>query len=142
MKTNLTMWISNWLARRSPAGDTTAIQPPPAPQSCPPATNLDNPPWLTLVEDNTALLNELDEMLSQLDPAARPLAEHVKTRLQEILERSGVARIENETNFDIARHQAWPPVRAPQGAPIAATIEPGLAVGPRVFRRARVRLAG
>ncbi len=102
---------------------------------------LDNKPWLELVKECTDFLTEIDEMVPRLVPAARPTAEHVRARLMEILERAGVSRIEGDDRFDIARHQPWPPQRVTQGAIIAETTVPGLAIGPRILKRAKVKVA-
>lgn len=95
---------------------------------------------IAFVEDCVVLLGELDEMSAHMDSSARALSEHVKARLFEIMDRGGMSRIEGEKSFDVARHQAWPPSRIPQGTVITETIEPGIAIGPRVLKRARVRV--
>ncbi len=94
----------------------------------------------SLLEDCVALMVELDAMAPQLDPSARALSEHVSARLFEIMERNGVERIEGTGGFDIARHQAWPPSKVRQGTVILGTVEPGLAMGPRILKRARVKV--
>jgi hypothetical protein len=98
--------------------------------------------WLGLVEECAALLDELERNRESLEPSARELADHVELRLQEILERSGVMVIADETTFDRGRHQAERGAsRARPGDAILETLRPGLAVGRRVLRRAIVRLA-
>jgi hypothetical protein len=98
--------------------------------------------WLNLVEALVALLDELERHRPYPDLTASDLAEHIDLRVQEILERAGVTVIAGDTTFDRNRHQPEPPAaQACAGALIQETLRPGLAVGRRVFRRARVRLA-
>jgi hypothetical protein len=103
---------------------------------------LDNGPWLKLVEECVDMVDEFDRHLSRLDEPQRELAEHIISRVQEALERSGVEVIFTAEEFDRARHQpdgSRGPV--PSNATVAEVLSPGFALGPRVFRRARVRLA-
>jgi hypothetical protein len=117
---------------------TDAGRPPEVP---PPATGdqLDNRPWLALVEECVALFDELDRHAAAFDPPRREVAEHVTCRLREILERCGVEPVDGDTTFDRNRHQPDGGA-APPAAPIAEVLSPGFAVGRRVLRRARVRL--
>jgi molecular chaperone GrpE (heat shock protein) len=62
-------------------------------------------------------------------------------RLEEILGRSGVQIISNDAIFDRARHKPDADHgTVDNGAVVHETLSPGFAVGPRVLRRARVRL--
>ena len=98
--------------------------------------------WLGLVEEVVLLLDEMERAQTTLAPNARELAEHVESRLGEILIRTGVQSINDESTFDRLRHQPLPGRSAKHGtAVIAETIRPGLIVGRRVLRRAVVRLA-
>lgn len=98
--------------------------------------------WLKLVEECVALFDDLDSRLASFDPSRQALVEHVLLQLQEILERSGVELIVNDTTFERRRHQPDQPASgAVPGTPIIATLSPGFALGRRVLRRARVRLA-
>jgi hypothetical protein len=116
-------------------GQTKDMEPPPH-------DLLDDKRWLRLVEELVSLLDELERHQPQFDPATRDLAGHVGLRVQEILERSGVTVIEGETAFDRSRHQPEQgAAHARAGAAVLETLRPGLAVGRRVLRRARVRLA-
>jgi hypothetical protein len=103
------------------------------------APTSDRGSWLRLVEECVGFFDELDQSRHRLDDERlRELVSHVRLRVKEILERSGVDMIDGEQTFDRARHQA-DAARAPRpGAPITATISPGFAVGKRVLRRARV----
>ncbi|HYH84899.1 MAG TPA: hypothetical protein VEX60_05405 [Pyrinomonadaceae bacterium] len=103
---------------------------------------LHNAPWLKLIEECVHLLDEVDRYMPDFEPAKQELAEHVIYRVREILERSGVGVIADETSFDRNRHQPENPrAGLTNGAPVAETLSPGFAVGRRVLRRARVRLA-
>ncbi len=98
--------------------------------------------WLKLADECAFLYDELDELQPHLDAGGRQLADHVCLRLREILERRGVQVIAGDTTFDHNRHQPSGPLEhAITGAPVADTTSPGFAVGRRVLRRARVRLA-
>lgn len=103
---------------------------------------LQNKPWLNLVEECVDLYDELDRLQPSLDASAQELTDHCHCRLLEILERSGVSILAENATFDRNHHQAEPARESPhEGTPIEATLSPGFAVGRRVFRRARVKLA-
>jgi molecular chaperone GrpE (heat shock protein) len=93
-----------------------------------------------LIEDCVTLLVELEDLTLKVDQTVRPAIEHVLARLTEILERAGLERIENEVSFDVARHQVFPPTRVAPGTPILETLTPGLVLGLRVLKRAKVRV--
>jgi hypothetical protein len=102
---------------------------------------LDNRAWVRLVEEDIALIDELDRHRQGLDESGRALADHVTARLRELLERADVEVIDEETRFDRLRHAPVDSAGVATGR--AATVEvisPGFAIGPRVLRRARVRL--
>jgi hypothetical protein len=98
--------------------------------------------WIDLVEECVELFDELDTLAGRLDPPRREMAEQVSARVQDILERAGVAAIEGETAFDRRRHRPEPnEVASEGGARVTETLSPGFAIAARVLRRARVRLA-
>lgn len=98
--------------------------------------------WLKLTEGCVDLFNDLDEHLAGLDSSRQELAEYVLLQLQEILERADVELITGDATFDRHRHQPERPnAEAVPGTPIIETVSPGFAIGRRVLRRARVRLA-
>lgn len=116
----------------------------PVPDAAQPASGdpLDNKPWISLVEDCVELVDELDRVIDSLDPPRQEMVEHAIDRLREILERSSVDVITEEASFDRNRHKPVNPAPGlSSGAPIAQTLSPGFAVGRRVLRRARVKLA-
>lgn len=94
----------------------------------------------TLVGESVDLLNEYDRIKPKLDDSLQELASNVIDRLQIILERGGLTPIDNETVFDSIRHQAYPLQTVPEGCQIIRTVEPGLAEGLRVYRRAKVEV--
>jgi hypothetical protein len=61
---------------------------------------LQNKPWLNLVEECVDLYDELYRLQSSLDTSAQELADHCRCRLLEILERSGVSILADNTTFD------------------------------------------
>jgi hypothetical protein len=98
-------------------------------------------PWLDLVEEIVLLFDELEQSADKMEPQGRAIALHVCDRLREILERSGVEVIANDSTFDLMRHRPEPAVASvPAGSPIQETLSPGFAVGRRVLRRAIVRI--
>ncbi len=103
---------------------------------------LSNKPLMSLVEECVSLFDELDRLRPSLEPAAQDFADHMGCRIQEVLERSGVTIIAEDLTFDRHRHQSEATAETPtDGASIGETQSPGFAVGRRVFRRARVKLA-
>ncbi len=103
---------------------------------------MDDNRWLQLVEECVELLDEFDRHKADFDSRQQELADHAISRLQEILERSGVEVIAAEPVFDRNRHQPEKHIaKIKDGHAIAQTISPGFAIERRVLRRARVRLA-
>ena len=97
---------------------------------------------MKLVEEYVEMVDELYEHMESFDAPRREVARHVILRLEEILGRSGVEIISKDTIFDRARHMPDADHCAlDNGATVGETLSPGFAVGPRVLRRARVRLA-
>ena len=98
--------------------------------------------WMKLVEECVEMVDELDEHMGSFGAPRREVAGHVILRLEEILGRSGVEIISNNTIFDRARHKPDADHSAlDNGTTVGEILSPGFAVGPRVLRRARVRLA-
>ena len=96
---------------------------------------------MNLVEECVEVVDDLDEHMDSFDAPRREVAGHVILRLEEILGRTGVEIISNEAIFDRARHQPDADHAATDnGASVGETLSPGFTVGPRVLRRARVRL--
>ena len=107
-----------------------------------PANILEDERWMKLVEECVEMVDELDEHMESFEAPRREVARHVILRLEEILGRSGVEIISNDAIFDHARHKPDADHSAfDNGATVGETLGPGFAVGPRVLRRARVRLS-
>jgi molecular chaperone GrpE (heat shock protein) len=103
---------------------------------------LNNKAWIKLTEECVSLFDELDRKSATMDARRQELAGYVCSQLEEILERCGVTIISGDSAFDERRHRPYPAVsRVATGTVIAETLSPGFVVGPRVLRRARVRLA-
>ncbi len=85
------------------------------------------------------LMDEMDEKASRLPPEGAQNAELAYERLQDLLIDNGAEEF-FDTQFDIRRNIAFPAARVPQGAEIVETIAPGLCKGPRILRRAKVRV--
>ncbi len=103
---------------------------------------LNNKAWIKLTQECVSLFDELDRKSASMDPRRQELAGYVCSQLEEILERCGVTIISGDSAFDERRHRPYPAVsRVAAGTAIAETLSPGFVVGPRVLRRARVRLA-
>jgi hypothetical protein len=103
---------------------------------------LNNKPWVKLVDECVRLYGELDAEKSEFDPPRQEVVDHVMCRLQEILERSKVQTISDDTIFDFSHHQAGTKYKKVEpGTTIVETLSPGFRVGPKVFRKAQVVLA-
>ena len=130
------------VVRPSSQSDTSEPSSPPRPIPTHHDDPLNDKRWLKLVEECVGLFDNLDRHFASFDPARQELVEHVLLQLQEILERSDVELIAGDATFERRRHQPeQPDARAAPGTPIIETLSPGFAVGNRVLRRARVRLA-
>jgi len=106
-----------------------------------PASPLEDGRWMKLVEECVGVVDEIDEHMGSFDVPRREVAGHVMLRLEEILGRSGVEIISNDAIFERTRHKPDADhSAADDGAVVRETLSPGFAVGPRVIRRARVRL--
>src|SRR5262245_155862 len=95
--------------------------------------------WERLAEECVALIDEFDRLMPDFGPQQREVADHAVSRLREILERSGVEPIDGDAAFD--RHHHRPDCgSAVAGDHVVETLSPGFRIGPRVLRRARVRI--
>jgi len=100
-----------------------------------------NKPWLKLATECIDLLDELDKRSASFDRSRQELAIYVCSQLELKLERAGADVIADDAVFDEKRHLPEPAEsRVAPGTAIAETLSPGFVVGPRVLRRARVRL--
>jgi hypothetical protein len=98
--------------------------------------------WLHLAEECADLFDELDRLAPNVDAPRQEMIRHVKHRLQEILTRSGVELIDQDTAYDRSRHKLEPlDADIPSGTPLVEIVSPGFVVGRRVLRPAHVRVA-
>lgn len=98
--------------------------------------------WLHLAEECTDLFDELDRLAPNVDAPRQEMIRHMKYRLQEILTRSGVELIDQDTAYNRSRHKLEPPdTDIPAGTPLVEIVSPGFVVGRRVLRPAHVRVA-
>jgi len=99
----------------------------------------DNSPFVKLAEECAGLMNEFDGYSERMETdEGKMMAEMVVKRLQELLERAGLERIDNETEFSVLRHSPVPMQIVQEGTPIVQTNFPGLALGNRVYRKAKI----
>lgn len=99
----------------------------------------DNKPFVKLAEECAGLMNEFDGYAERLETEeGKMMTEMVVKRLQELLERVGLERIDNETEFSVLRHSPIPMQLVKEGTPIVQTRFPGLVLGNRVYRKATV----
>jgi len=100
-----------------------------------------NQPWVKLVEDCTDLYSEIIDRLECYDESQLELAHHILNRLVEILERNRVEIVARDEVFDQMRHipaeKSW---QVLPGARILETVSPGFIIGPRVLRKAVVKV--
>lgn len=129
------------LAPAVPAHEPSTVPVPPAVKDDPVSEIPGHASLFKTLKDCTDLLTELEDMHEKLDERARPLSEHIRINLQEMVERAGAIRIENESSFDVSRHQSVPVARVSPGTSITETIEPGYVFDGRVIKRAKVVIA-
>jgi GrpE len=111
------------------------------PAARPEPPRADDRAWTRLVEEDVELIDELDRHRGGLDASGRAVADHVTSRLEEVLDRVGVEVIVADVAFDRIRHAPLDSNGVPkQGTAIAEVVSPGFAIGDRVLRRAHVRL--
>jgi molecular chaperone GrpE (heat shock protein) len=110
-----------------------------APES-PETTPVHSEEWLDLVKECCDLMDEIDELQRSYAPEDDDRLYHVSLRMETILDRAGLERIENETEYDVRRHFAPGEGPVPKGARIVETIRPGFRIDRRVLRRAHVKV--
>jgi molecular chaperone GrpE (heat shock protein) len=99
----------------------------------------DNKPFVKLANETADFMNELDALSAKVDENSSKLIGHTLMRMQEYMERCGVARIDEESVYDVIRHRSASGQHIAQGAPISEMIAPGLILGNKVLRRAKVK---
>jgi len=103
---------------------------------------LSNTRWVKLAGECVELFAELDRYSQDFDPPRREVAEHVCSRLTEILARNGVSLISEDAAFDRNLHEPDKPVAGLESGSVQARIiSPGFRINRRILRRARVETA-
>lgn len=108
----------------------------------PASPTIENARWASLVEECVELFDELDRMRinNNPDPSSVELADHVCSRLAEILDRRGVSLIDGTGPYDKALHRFKTPRSIPAGKSEETDVvvrSPGFRIGTRVLLRAR-----
>ena len=85
-------------------------------------------------------MDEIDALLRESDTENDNRLQHVSLRMETILDRSGLERIENEPEYDICRHFVVSDGPIPKGARIVETLRPGFRLDRRILRRAQVKV--
>lgn len=107
-----------------------------------PISLLDNKPFAKLAEECVDLMNEFEGYIDRLETAeGKMIVEMLEKRFQEILERSGLQRIDNENEpFSVLRHTPVPMEPVSEGIALSEIICPGLLLENRVLRKAKVKI--
>ena len=105
-------------------------------------TLLNNKEFVKIVEECVDIMNEFETYMNRLQSEeAKIMGELVIKRLQELLERSGLDRIDDITTpFSILLHTPIPLVPVQEGEPIIKILQPGLILENRVFLKAKIQL--
>ncbi len=102
---------------------------------------MDDKLYFKLIKECVDLFDELDSQRAFFDPARLEVAEHVCSRLQEILQRSGVEPIVDSAPYDRTLHHLEAPSTeiADKTTPVII-LSPGFRAGRMILRRARAKL--
>lgn len=106
-----------------------------------PTSLLNNSEYMTLALQCCDMLSELDRMQNQVkNEEVVDFIKLQKSRIREALIISGATMIDEETEFDLLRHQCTNGYIVKNGTPIVQTVEPGVEIGERVMVKAKVNL--
>lgn len=111
-----------------------------------PTANLNNKPWVKLLEENASIIKSVRERIKRTEggEALKNPVDYLESIVLDLLmamEHSGTDTIDGEQVFSILRHKPVPSRLAiPDNTRITTTLEPGIAVEDRVFVQARVTL--
>lgn len=130
------------LASALPDAPVPQPSPPEASAVCSPDDDpLSDTRWVKLAGECVELFAELDRYLQDFDPPRREVAEHVCSRLAEILARNGVSLISEDAVFDRNLHEPDKPVTGLEsGSTQVRIISPGFRISRRILQRARVEI--
>lgn len=100
---------------------------------------LDNSEYMSLAQQCCDMLKELDVMYKQIpNDLVKNFILQQKTRIREALILSGATLIDEETEFNLLRHQSVNGGIVKNGTPITETVEPGVEIEGRVMVKAKV----
>lgn len=127
-------------AKDVPPADAGALAKPAEPRQlpAPPASPLDNKPYVKVMEDLMRLSSEIRRLADHAPDDSRDALDYIYEQLEDVFERNGLTMIEGETVYDVCRHQPVPAALVPDGTPVEKTLVPGWALDRKVLRRAKV----
>lgn len=100
-----------------------------------------NNEYIRLVESCVETIKEFDGYEDRVESEeTKDIIGLMKERLRENLLVSGVSFIDEENEFHILRHDPVPMAIIAEGTPVVEIISPGLAIGNRVFMKAKVKV--
>lgn len=100
---------------------------------------LDNYEYMNLAQQCCDMLGELDRMCNLVqDDQVKKFILQQKNRIREALLLSGASLINEDTEFNMLRHQSVNAEVVKNGTPIAETIEAGVEIDRRVMVKAKV----
>lgn len=100
---------------------------------------LDNSEYMSLAQQCCDMLKELDVMYKQIpNDQVKNFILQQKTRIREALILSGATLIDEETEFNLLRHQSVNGGIVKNGTLITETVEPGVEIEGRVMIKAKV----
>ena len=102
---------------------------------------LDNSEYMSLAQQCCDMLKELDVMYKQIpNDQVKKFVLQQKTRIREALILSGATLIDEETEFNLLRHQSVNGGIVKNGTPITETVEPGVEIEGRVMIKAKSKI--
>ena len=102
-------------------------------------SQLDNTAYMSLAQQCCDMIKELDRMQHQVsDEQIKDFIIQQKSRIREALMLSGAILIDEETEFNLLRHQNVNGGVVKNGTPITETVEAGVEIEGRVMVKAKV----
>lgn len=102
---------------------------------------LDNKEYIYLMEECAALIAEFEQYHPRMQTdEGRMMVEMIGQRLREAMLLSGAQSIDSDRTFNILRHTPVPMHYVTNDTPLEEMIEMGIAVGNRVFVKAKVKV--
>lgn len=106
-----------------------------------PTSLLDNSEYMTLAQQCCDILSELDRMQNQItNKEILDFITHQKSRIREALLLSGATLIDEESEFNILRHQCINVGIVNNGMPIVETVDTGVEIDGRILVKAKIRI--